>query len=571
MSEQNDDDTPATTSLAGFAPAPVSTRLISGSPTVRSYGTSWVGDDNDILLPDSVHSFVDIDMMTWVGAFLCATDALFTPKMAAAIAALDPDRAASLAERKQQLANVIARTLIPVLVVPGQVPAVEPARALFHQSLLERLGTAYPSEVSDGDPLHLFPPLPVISSVRAVTAQSPMSIAEAVLWDCVATVVTSQAAQDELLLSVIINDLSAPLVDLAVKASVAAAPQRSAAATLFEALARMTFEHRQIAPHLAQVLSGGNATVVRAALERLDGLIGDVARTWPDWLARTLPTEAAEVGSASVDLVTWSYTVDFSQLPMLPVTRFAGDNGVLPPWPAIAGLVAPMEDGQATDSYQASAGFSAEAPLTFTWAKLPILWAQQVDVAASVRRNANLVPPGSPDGTLVDPALIYRSPAVHGSASVGPFADLPLQPFQFGVGAANLSEAMDDLLTTLLAGPPPAGLTMGDVQIEIDASCRISLGTEDAPIDSRVPIFLTRNTIALSPNVAGDSIPVAAFRRNVIDALIAWHAAIRPENTRAAIRFAITLSAADAKTPTPLVFLGQAEAIAPIAQADWWR
>ncbi|QNA83000.1 hypothetical protein G4G27_02440 [Sphingomonas sp. So64.6b] len=562
----------ATTSLVGFAPAPVSTRLISGSATVRSYGTSWVGDDSDILLPDSVHSFVDIDMMTWVGAFLCATDALFAPKMAAAIAALDPDRAASLAKRKQQLADVIARTLIPVLLIPGQVPAVEPARALFHQSLLERLGTAYPSEVSDGNPLHLFPPLPVVSSVRAVPARSPMSIAEAILWDCVATVVTPQTAQDELLLSVTINDLSAPSVDLTGKAAVAAAPHRSAAATLFEALARMTFEHRQIVPHLEQVLSGGNAAVARAALERLDALIGDVARTWPDWFARTLPIEAAEVGSASaVDRVTWSYTVDFSRLPVLSVTRLASDNGVLPPWPAIAESVAPPEDGQATNSYQASAGFPAEAPLTFTWVKLPILWAQQVDVAASVRRNANLVTPGLPDGTLVDPAFIYRSPPAHGSASVGPFAGLPLQPFQFGAGAANLSEAMDDLLTTLLAGPTLAGLAIRDVQIEIDASYRISLGAQDEPIDSPVPIFLTRNTLALSPSIADGSIPVTAFRQNVIDALIAWHAAMQPEDTRAAIHFAITLSAAGAKTPTPLVFLGQAGAIVPIAQADWWR
>jgi hypothetical protein len=568
MSEQDDDGAPAATSLAGFAPAPVSTRRMSGRVTVRSYAENWVGDDSDILLPDREHVFADIDMTAWSVAFLTAVDALFVPDMAAAIAALDPGRAASLAGHKQQLATVIAGTLIPVFVVPGEAPAVEPARALFHQSLLENLDIAYASAASDGVPLHFCPPPPAIGAVHAVTAQSPVSIAEALLWDCVATIETSQAAQDELLVSVTINDQPAPLHELT---TMAAAPARSAAATLFDALARMTFEYPQIAPHLA-MFSGSEATVARTALERLDALIGDVARTWRDWLARTLPAGTADIGPvAAVDQIIWSYSVDFSGLPLLPVTRVPGDTGLLPPWPAIAGFVTPPEDGQAVDSYQASVASAEEASLTFTWARLPILWAQQVDVAATVRRNANLVPPGAAAGTLVDPAFIYRSAAVHGSAPVSPFADLPSQPFQIGANAATLSAMIDDLLAQLLAGPMPADLAIRNLGIEIDASYRVPLSAGDAPIDSGIPMFLTQQTLALTPGALDNAVPVAIFRQKMIDALIAWYTAMQPDDTGAVVRFAITLSAADAESPAPLAFLGQVDASVSVAQAEWWQ
>ena len=60
MSEQNEVAAPAA-GLSGFAPAPVSTRLMSRSVAVRSYSESWVGDDSDIL-PDTVVEFTGIDM-----------------------------------------------------------------------------------------------------------------------------------------------------------------------------------------------------------------------------------------------------------------------------------------------------------------------------------------------------------------------------------------------------------------------------------------------------------------------------------------------------------------------------
>lgn len=97
MSEQHDGGVPVATSLKGFAPTPVSTRLMSGKVTVRSHGESWCGDGNDAPPPYQVIAFVDIDMTAWATAFMHATDALFAPDMAAAIASVDPEHAASLA------------------------------------------------------------------------------------------------------------------------------------------------------------------------------------------------------------------------------------------------------------------------------------------------------------------------------------------------------------------------------------------------------------------------------------------------------------------------------------------
>lgn len=554
MSEQHDGGAPVATSLKGFAPVPVSTRLMSGKVTVRNYS----GDDGDAPAPDQVLAFTDIDMTAWATAFMDATDALFAPDMAAAIAKSDPDRAASLAKYKRRLAKVIARTLMPVLIVPGEVPEIEPARALFQQSLLESLGTAYAAGTGDGDPLRACPPPPVLSDARAITAQAPASIAEALLWDYAVTVEVPQAAQDELLVSVVLNaPLAAPAAGAAVPAS--------ATGTLFEALARMIFEYPQIAPRLATALADGNAAVTRAVLDRIDALIGDVTRTWPDWFEHPLP-QAADIGSASAaDHVTWSYNVDFARPPELRVTRLSGSNGALPPWPMIAGFVTPPEDGQAIGGYQALTD-SAAGALTFAWTGLPIISVQTVHGAASTKRNANLVPPA---GTTVDPAFIYRTPMVAAPA-ISPFADPP-SPIPIGADAATLSEAVDPLFAPLLAAPTIAGLAIRDIQIKVASSWQVLSGSDGVPIDIGIPIFLVQTTLALSPNASDIAIPVAALRRRVIDALVDWHATTQPEDARAAVRFAITLSPADREDRAPLAHLGEVEVMVPTAQLDWWR
>lgn len=555
MSEQNEVAAPAA-SLSGFAPAPVSTGLMSGSVAVRSYSESRAGDDSDIL-PDALLEFTGIDMTAWATAFLGSVDKLFAPDMAAAIAKLDPDRAASLARYKRRLAKVIAQTLIPVLVVPGEVPAVEPARTLFHQSLLESLGSAYAANAGEGAPLRRCPPLPVISDARAITTQSPASIVEALLWDYTVTIAMPEAVQDELLLSVVLNP--PPLLPEGI-----AGPQlRSDAETLFEALARTAFEYPQIAPHLAQVLAGGDAAVARAALERVEALIGGVARTWPDWFGRTLPSEAISTAEPG----NWSYRIDFARCPELHVTRLPDEHDTLPPWPLIAGFTTPAESGQSTDSYQPSTSLPAEA-LTFTWARLPIVWVQQANIAASTRRNANLVPSDAPEGTLVDPAFIYQTSTVAGPESISPSAELSSQPIPIGTVAATLSAAVDELLAPFLASPAMAGLALCDIRIEIEAAYRVSLADG---IDSDMPIFRSGAILALSSTAPAEAIPVAEFRSGVIEALFGWHAAMLPDDPHAAIRFAITLLSAGADTPSPLAQLGQVTAAVPVASADWWR
>jgi len=568
MSEKDGDGAPAAAHPVAFAPAPVSTRPMSGSVAVRNYREVWVGDDGDLLLPDRAHAFVDVDMTAWAASCLAATDALFEPHMAGAIAALDPDCADVLAGHRERFATLVAGTLMPVLVVPGEAPAVESVRALFRRSLLDRLGAAYASRA--GGPLLVCPPPPLVRDGYAVTAPAPRSIAEALLWDCVVTVETPQAEQDELLLSVIAKDLTkAPLDSVAM--ACAAAPARSTT-PLLDALARMVFEYPQVWPHLAKILRGGDPIAARDALQRLTVLIGDVAQAWPDWLEGAPPAAEGAGSASAAEQASWNYLVDFGQLPVLRLTRLPMVSGALPPWPAIAGFVTPSEDGQATVRYQAqaSAPFAAQAPLTFGWAGLPLSWAPAMQVVASARRNANLVPLGASDGTRVDPAFIYRTPAVLG-AVIRPFADFASPLFRAGAGAATLSEAMDDLLVSLLAGPTLPGLALHDVRIDIDIAYNVALGAEETPIDSGIPILRTQEILALTPAVSGGTVPVAAFRRNLVDALVAWHAATRPEDGHASIRFAIGLSTAGPDRLSPSVRLGRVDIEIPMAQEYWWR
>lgn len=537
---------------------------------MRSYGDDWVGDNSDIRSPDPVHVFTDIDMTAWAAIFLDAVDGLFAPDMRAAIVALDPDRAASLAGHKQQLADILASTLLPVLVVPGQVPAMQEARALFRQALLDRLGTAYAPD-GDGAPLPFGPRPPSIRAMGAVTAPAPVSIAAALLWDCVVTIETSQAAQDEMLLSLIMNDPS-PADPATGPAIGAIMPRTAAATTLFDALARTIVEWPQIAPQFAAALAGGSATVARAALERLDALIGDVVSTWPDWVAQALPLDGADAGAASTaGRAIWSYAVDFRTLPDLRVTRLPGDDGMPPPWPAITGFIAPAGPGQACDSYRASADHPADAPLTFTWAMPAMVQARKVDVAAQARRNANLVPPDSPGGTLVDPAFIHTTQLAKGLVPLVPLADLPSHPFRIGAGAATLSEAMGDLFASLLPEPVPTGPALRDIHIDIEASWRVSLGIGDSQADVGVPICLADAVLALSPDVSEGSVPVDAFRRKVTDALLDWHAATPPQDDPAVLRFAVTLALPGEERRIPLVRLGQLDVAVPVAPTDWWR
>jgi hypothetical protein len=571
MTEQPRASGPAPNLPKGFAPAPVSTRPVSGSAPVRSYKAEWVGNDRDIVLPDRELSFVDIDMTAWTIGFLEAVDALFAPAMVEATAALDPDRAASLAEHRRRLADVIAATLLPVLVVPGEAPALDPARACFHEALLGGLASAYAGVAGDSDPLRACPVPPAISDESTVAVPAPVSIAEALSWSYALTIATPLAAQDRLLLTVTPNqEPMLPVERLAAKAAASASvmlialPPRPAARTLFEALARASFELPQVMPHLAGILADGDAVVGRAALKRMDGLIGDVALTWPDWFAdeRLATADSAVPGS-------WRYAIDGARFPMLSVTRSAGDGAPLPPWPAIAGFAQPAENKQATGTYRPTDAVGAGAPLALRWAGLSALRVQDAHVSASVVRNANLVPPDAAHGTIVDQRFVYHTPVVAGVAAIAPALDLPFQAFPI-VAAASLSVAITDALAQCLEAPVMDGIAVRDVLIGVDASYRVVLGEGDMPIDSGLPILLTRARLALSSVVDTGAVTVAAFRTALIDAVRNWHAAVKPGDIGATIRLAVTLSATDGEGRAPLAHLGRVEIAVPAAQPDWW-
>ena len=106
-------------------------------------------------------------------------------------------------------------------------------------------------------------------------------------------------------------------------------PPRPDPADLFEALARFTFEYPEIEPYLARVPAaaffGGDATVARRALKRMDALIAGAVLTSPTWVNPALrspaPSALASKTPPLVDRATWSYVVDSGQLPALRVTR----------------------------------------------------------------------------------------------------------------------------------------------------------------------------------------------------------------------------------------------------------
>jgi len=549
----------------GFAPVPVSTQSIAAHALVRSYREEWVGDDSDVELPDRAHGFVGVDMTAWATAFLKVVDTLFTPAMGAAIAALEPDRAASLAAHREVLAEVIAATLVPVLIVPGETVEIAPARALFREALLTGLGRAYAPAVGKGDPLRACPALPVISAERAVGAPAAGSIAEALAWSYDLTVATQQAAQDALLLSVVLNDRPTPAAVTVAESPAPAAP-RAEARSLFEALARASFELPQIVPHLVALSAGGDAAVARAALARIDAVIGDVVSTWPAWFAQPSSQAAPDAGPGAD---VWHYAIDFGRLPLLGATRSCDGNDALPPWPAILGFTAPAEDAQPAGSYRPSGSDVTGTSLSFTWAGLPALRVQDAHVAARVKRNANLVPAGAPAGTLVDRAFIYLTPAVTGVASVAPAIDLSCQTFPVGVDAPDLSAAMDDVLAQVLAAPTPGGIAMCDVEIGVEACWRVALGDEGAAAESDIPILRVQSRLALSAVAPEEAVPVAAFRAGLLDAFRSWHAAVQPDDGGARIGLAITLSAVGAQS-APLVRLGRVEIAVPTARPGWW-
>ncbi len=96
-----------------FAPQPLSTQLISRQAKVRIYADDWNGTGSDVLA-DQDHVFTGVDLDNWALSSLSDTDALFAPRMASAIAALDASRYHALSTCKQTLSDQISTGLANV-------------------------------------------------------------------------------------------------------------------------------------------------------------------------------------------------------------------------------------------------------------------------------------------------------------------------------------------------------------------------------------------------------------------------------------------------------------------------
>lgn len=514
-----------------FAPPPLSTTLASGQVTADG----------------GMHAFAGIDMTAWATEFLATVQGLFAPDMAAAIERLDPNRAAALAGLKTQLADAIAATLAPVLIVAGE-DAVVPAElvARFRQALLDDLGSAW---LRDTLALSLFPPLPAIVGQSAIGPASPASLAEALTWSFQCDIAAPQAMQDELLLSVMLNGMPDPL-----PVPVAAAGDDP----LLEALARFTFEYPGIAPDPDRPADDPDAA--RRALARMEALVAEVAGAWPN-RARPTPDEADRA-----DPATWTYRIDFSPQPALGVTRMPGA-----PWPRIAGFATPPDSGQATDVYAPLEPPPDDAPLIFTFAGLSATGVQSARAAARVIRNANIVPPDAPEGTGINPAFVYRTPRVAANAPVAPLLEYPSRPFAAGAGAGTLSAAIDDVLAPFLAKPESAGLAVRALRLEVGGAYWFRLAGEgqDEAIRSGNQVFLVRTDVVPAGEASGGAVTAAAFRQGLVDALTGWHAAMQPSDAGASIQLAITLYAAGDRR-VPLVRLDAVEIAVPQGRPDWW-
>ncbi len=437
-------------------------------------------------------------------------------------------------------------------------------------------------------PLRVYPPMPGIVDQGAEVPAEVTGLAEALLWTYRFTVSTPQAAQDELMLVVRLNDpppgknarpRTARIVHNAVTGD---DPPRPPPADLFEALARFTFEYPQIAPHLATVpdaaFSGGNATVARKALERTNALIEGVAQTWAEWIhpASRGAADARRRGRADdapISVAAWHYTVDFSQLPNLKVTRSVENSTALPPWPDIAGFTTPTSD-KPTDLYihQPMGDASTLGQLAFRVPGLFSVVAQSARVTASVTRNANIVPSDMPPGTAVNGAFIYTTPVVEAKDPVVPLLALPGRPIVIGRGANTLSAALDALLAPFTDGPALPGLSASVLKLATGGSYFYVLaeGGPDQTLPAGIRIFLSRNDIAFSAGTEGSNPDPGTYKKMLLSTLSRWHNALQPSDAGASIRFSLTLFAEITDSSLPLLELDDVQIEVPENNQAWW-
>lgn len=119
---------------ACFALGPLSTRLLSGTATVRTY-------DADFEPSGFTAEFRGIDLGVWADDFFRALGEVLSPATSAALTRVAPDALASLAADRARLAKAMARGLIPIA-APSSADAEEAARC-FEQRLIESPAATY--------------------------------------------------------------------------------------------------------------------------------------------------------------------------------------------------------------------------------------------------------------------------------------------------------------------------------------------------------------------------------------------------------------------------------------------
>ena len=480
----------------------------------------------------------------------------------------------------------------------------EPNRKRFGYEPSSWLGFIVPSFVPKGGapslnfamgrnavplPLRAYPAMPAIATQASVSSTDIGGIADALLWSYSFTVTTATAAQDELTLVILLND-PPPAASLSRSmrtvhsASLADDPPRPAPKDLFEALARFAFEFPQIAPHLAKVpaaaFDGADPTVPRKALQRFDELIAGVASTWGAWVTNHLAARAAKLrkrlqrltGPGGPARASWRYVVDFSTHPNLTVTRSIDGLTTLPPWPDIAGFTTPQPSNKASDVYTPG-GLSAipTGALTLTLPGLFMVAAQSAHVMANVVRNANLVPPGMPAHTTVEPGFVYTTPWTELKDPVGPALDVT-KTIIVGSGAATLSAALDQLLQPFTDGPRVPGIDAKTMHLLVNGGYAYTLadGGQDQQLLSRSAIFLADKEIVLTGDAGKDAVSLKSFKQDLVSAVVDWQKAFRPSDAGAFIGLLLNLFAEIGDKPVSLARLDDIRIPVPENQPGWW-
>jgi hypothetical protein len=121
-----------------FAPAPISTSLVSGSAPISPYVSGkGIGGSSTAL------TFAGVDLDAWMRQVFAAVDSLLGPELVPPLLVRDELKEAldALQEHKRALAGLYAARMQPVFVAGGGADAGT-VRAVFEQTLLERLANA---------------------------------------------------------------------------------------------------------------------------------------------------------------------------------------------------------------------------------------------------------------------------------------------------------------------------------------------------------------------------------------------------------------------------------------------